>query len=147
MKPGRPTKYKPEYCEAIINYFDIKPTVVTKTMTGPSEEANTLPTILKFSKLIGVNHETLIEWGKVNPEFSAAYNRAREMQKEFIIENALRNNYQGYFAGLMMKNMFGWRDKNEIEHNIGESLLDKYKDTSVEVLKEKVNAIIGIPRK
>jgi len=121
---GRPTKYNPIYCKQITNYFGTDPqnykditithkdgSVIEKT----EEEANPLPTFMKFARSIGVWHDTLHQWCKKYPEFSAAYNRAKELQTEFIIENALRDNYSGYFAGLMMKNMFGWRDKTEFD--------------------------------
>lgn len=121
-KVGAPTKYKPIYCQAIVDYFDIPPsqfrdiTVTHKDGTQidkTEEEASPLPTFRKFAKSIGVYHDTLLSWCQRWPDFLTAYNRAKEAQKEFIIENALRDNYSGYFAGLMMKNMFGWRDKEE----------------------------------
>lgn len=125
-KIGRPTKYDPIYCKQIIEFFDIEPmnfkdiTITYKdgsTKECTEEEANLLPTMRKFAKSIGVDHTTLLEWCKKYPDFSTAYNRAKEAQQEFIIENGLRGNYQGYFAGLYMKNMFGWRDKTDVEHS------------------------------
>jgi hypothetical protein len=121
---GRPTKYNPLYCKQILEYFEIEPsqfkdiTITYKdgsTKECTEEEASPLPTFRKFARKIGVYHDTLLDWCKKFPEFSSSYNRAKEAQKEFVIENALRDNYSGYFAGLMMKNMFGWRDKNETE--------------------------------
>lgn len=123
---GRPSKYDPIYCRKILEYFEIDPqnfkdiTITHKdgsSVDKTEEEAAPLPTIRKFANSIGVDHTTLLEWCKKYPEFSTAYNKAREAQKEFIIENALRDNYSGYFAGLLMKNMFGWRDKTDVEHS------------------------------
>lgn len=139
-KEGRPSKYKPIYCEKIIDYFDIEPSIfrdITLTYKDGStkevseEEASPLPTFRKFAKSIGTYHDVLLDWCKKYPEFSTAYNRAKEAQMEFIIENAIRDNYSGYFAGLYMKNMFGWRDKTETEHS-GEIKFTKMQQIKIE---------------
>jgi hypothetical protein len=123
---GRPTKYRLIYCQKILDYFEIDPsqfkdiTITYKdgsTKECTEEEASPLPTFRKFARSVGTYHDVLLDWCKKFPEFSTAYNRAKEAQQEFIIENALRDNYSGYFAGLMMKNMFYWRDKQELEHS------------------------------
>jgi hypothetical protein len=124
-KTGRPTKYNPIYCQQILDYFEIeiqnfRDVVFTykngDTKETTEEEASPLPTFRKFARSIDVDHTTLLEWCKKYPEFSTAYNRSKEAQQEFIMENALRENYSAYFAGLMMKNMFGWKEKTETEH-------------------------------
>lgn len=121
-KVGRPSKYNPIYCQKIIDYFDIESsfyrdiTITHKdgsTIDKSEEEAAPLPTFMKFARSIGTYHDTLSDWCKNYPDFRIAYNRCKELQFEFIVDNGLRGNYQGYFAGLYMKNMFGWRDKEE----------------------------------
>jgi hypothetical protein len=123
---GRPTKYHPIYCQKMLEYFGVNPCnfkdiSITKadgtSIDKTEEEAALLPTFMRFARSIGVWSDTLLDWCKKNPEFSLAYIRCKELQQEFIIENALRDNYSGYFAGLMMKNMHGWRDKTETEHS------------------------------
>lgn len=121
-KVGRPSKYNPIFCQKIIEYFDIDPSIfrdITITYKDGStkeiseEEAAPLPTFMKFARSIGTFHDTLHDWVKKYPEFRLAYNRCKELQFEFLVDNGLRGNYQGYFAGLYMKNMCGWRDKEE----------------------------------
>lgn len=51
---GRPTKYKPEYCQMLIDHMS----------TGLSYDT--------FSAIIEVNIDTLYEWEKVHKEFSEA---------------------------------------------------------------------------
>lgn len=58
---GRPTLYKPEYCQMLIDHCS----------EGLSFEA--------FAGLIGVAGSTLYEWAKANPDFSEAKSQA--MQK------------------------------------------------------------------
>jgi hypothetical protein len=124
---GRPTKYKPEYCKALVDFFDVEINIFKdvsstnkdgSTKEWTEEEASPLPTFLKFAKSISVSYDILLDWEKKYIQFHHAYNTAKELQKHFIIENTLRNNYQGYFAGLMMKNMHGWRDKTELESTV-----------------------------
>lgn len=54
MPAGRPTDYRPEYCQSIIDYMSI----------GYSFYA--------FAAEIGVCPDTINEWAKVHPEFSVA---------------------------------------------------------------------------
>ena len=51
---GRPTKFKPEYCEAIVEFMG----------QGYSKTA--------FAGSIGVSRDTILEWAKGYPEFSGA---------------------------------------------------------------------------
>ncbi len=124
-KMGRPSKYNSLYCQQIMDFFDIDPILfrdVTITYKDGStkeiteEEASPLPTFRKFAKSIGVYSDTLLEWCKNHPDFSLAYNRCKEAQQEFVIENTLRDNYQGYFAMGLMKNWHGWEDKAKVDH-------------------------------
>ncbi len=126
---GRPTKYKPSYCAEIIKYFDVDPVIykditvqklnskgeVTETVDKTVEESIQIPMLCKFAKEKGVDTATLWRWTEKYPEFRKAYNTAKEFQLNVLIQNALRNNYSSYFAFQMAKNMFGWRDKQEIE--------------------------------
>ena len=58
LKRGRPTDYKPEYCETVINAGRLGK---SKTWMAGS---------------IGVTRETLDDWAKANPEFSDAMHNA-----------------------------------------------------------------------
>lgn len=125
---GRPTKYKPEYCQAIIDYFDI-PAI------NESGQANTPPYVLNFCLCIGIDTTTLPEWIKKYPEFSLAYNIAKQKQKQLIINNALTGGYNASFAWRAMMNMHGWRDKQEHTGEDGKELFP--------VLTEKERAILA----
>ena len=126
MPGGRPTKYKPEYCEAIIAYFSIEPTrTITETTTrrdGTITEkeiqiANDFPTIQRFCFSIDIVVDTLHEWVARYPEFSDAYKRAKELQEALWINNSMKGLYNPAFTIFTGKNIFGWRDKQEIEHS------------------------------
>jgi hypothetical protein len=131
---GRPTKYDPKYCEEIVEYFDQSPhkdvDIPHMGATGEfkwmdyKRMSNQLPTFLGFAKKIGVNGDTLVEWAKEEnkekyPGFSAAYIRAKELQKWFIIENGLNGLYNPQFAIFVAKNITDMRDKTETDITSG----------------------------
>lgn len=60
MGPGRPSSYKPEYCQTLIEHM----------ASGLSFES--------FAGKIGVDRDTLYEWTKVHPEFSDAKKKGTE---------------------------------------------------------------------
>jgi hypothetical protein len=108
-KGGRPTKYKPEYCEEIIRCFNQRP---TRKRAGKTE-ANPPPLFIRFAIKIGVHYDTLQEWRKQHIEFSEAYKKAKKIQEAIMIEGAISGHYAPAFAIFAMKNMHAWRDKRE----------------------------------
>lgn len=126
-RTGRPTSYKPEYCKAIVDFFAVEPykLVETETMTEYFEKSgdikkklsrgkmmpNALPTFFRFSEKIGVNQETLKEWTKKNKNFSVAFSRAKELQKEFLITLGLAGVAPPASFIFVMSNVTDWRSK------------------------------------
>lgn len=101
-KAGRPTKYKPEYCEMLVNHF----------AKGHFLEA--------FAYEIDVIPETLLEWRKRIPEFSDAYKRALGAGNKFYT-NLLLGQAVGKYKGgnaasaiFLTKVGLKWRD-DEVE--------------------------------
>ena len=123
---GRPSKYKPRYCQDIVKFFSGKPYKETEvtysykngdTKTVYEDKANDPPFFSGFARKIGVNTDTIVEWEKKHKEFSAAYKKAKDLQKEFLVVNGLKGTYQTAFAIFTMKNLTDWRNKDEIEHS------------------------------
>ena len=148
-KTGRPTKYKPQYCQKIIEYFSVEhfEDKLVSRVTGKNdykkeefkETANPLPFITQFARKIGVATSQLFVWEKTYPEFREALTCARELQQEMLVSNAMKGLYQPHFTIFSAKNMIGWKDKTEIEHGATDELMDKYKDMSAdELLKAEV---------
>lgn len=122
-KVGRPTKYDPKYCDEIIKFFDIdayRQEIQTyfykngESKETPIEIANTLPLFERFAAKIGVHRDTLQEWCKKHPEFSVAYNKAKDLQHAILVECGLKGLYNGPVAIFTMKNILGWRDKQDV---------------------------------
>lgn len=103
---ARPTKYKPEYCQQMINFFSVDPTKTIKDKIIP----NDLPTFEKFSADIGVCREVLKEWREKHEAFFNAYKKCKELQKNILVQNGLQGHYQPAFAIFTAKNMTDMRD-------------------------------------
>ena len=100
---GRPTLYRPEYCD----------TVVTLATEGMS--------LTEMAHELGVVRDTLYEWDRVHPEFSAALTRARvASQAWWERQGRLGLTQQGFNASLWSKNVScrfrdDWTEKTQTE--------------------------------
>lgn len=127
-KGGRPTKYKPQYCKRLIDFFDVAPNQkeLISSIKGfgkagnqnfQKEEyklvANRLPTLTRFAHELGVNLSTIYEWEDKHLEFSQALTRARDLYKDFLIENGLQGLYNPAFAIFVAVNTTDMRQKVE----------------------------------
>lgn len=101
MAGGRPSKYKPEYCEKLVEHMS----------AGYAFES--------FSATIGVHRDTLYEWEKVHPEFSEAKKKGTEASflwwEKLGMAGAVGKvkNFNAAVWIFSMKNKFGYRDKHE----------------------------------
>lgn len=140
VERGRPTTYKPEYCDKIIEYFSEPPyrevmkTVVTKmgdVVEVPTTEATDFKSLAGFAILIGTHRDTLHEWVKTYPDFSDAYKRAKEYQEHFLATNGNKGLINPSFSIFTAKNVLNWRDKRDIELS-PEKPLEKLSDDQLE---------------
>ena len=123
---GRSTKYKPEYCQQLIDFFDAEPyedvelphynDKGTVVWTDFKRTANRLPTLRNFAKLIGVHVANVYRWADRHKEFRDAFTRAKELRKWFLIENGLNGCYNPAFAKFVACNITDMADKKEHEH-------------------------------
>lgn len=95
---GRPTKYREEYCEMLVNY-----------MALPASFES-------FAAEINVDRDTLYEWRKVHKPFSDAHKRGK-MKCLQTFEKTLRLHGKGQLKGSIaavifhMKNLTSFRDE------------------------------------
>lgn len=127
-KIGRPTKYRDEFVEMLLEFFSQAPTreVTVKDAKG-NERTEILPgqfpTLARFATNIGVTTETLHDWATAknpdgsqkNPAFSYAYKKAKALQEANLVEGTMAGAYNSTFAIFTAKNVLGWRDKVEQE--------------------------------
>lgn len=106
---GRPTKYKPEYPEMLIAYM----------REGRSYET--------FSAVVGVCDDTLREWERVHPEFSAAKKRGwmlsmawweDQLRANLISEEGVKFNTTGWIFTMKCRFPKYWSEKQEVSHVI-----------------------------
>jgi transposase len=102
-KKGRPTKYKPEYCQVAL------------------EMGRKGDTWTAIAAEIGVVRETMYDWMDVQPAFSDALKRSRQMAQQWW-EKTLKGQARGKYDGgsataaiFAMKNQFpdDYRDRKE----------------------------------
>ena len=67
---------------------------------------------------LDVTRETLSQYEK-KKEFSDTIKKAKTMIENWIEENALLNKLNSVVAIFNLKNNFGWKDKQELEHSGG----------------------------
>ena len=99
---GRPTKYKPEYCQMLIEH----------ARQGLSFES--------FAAVINVNIDTIYHWCTLFPEFSEAKKMATCHSRLFW-ESMGVSGVKGFIPNFStsgwifnMKCRFGWRDGSEV---------------------------------
>jgi hypothetical protein len=125
-KMGRPTKYKPIYCQQIIKFFDRPYTYESEcvhtnkkgeTWTSYQTKANPVPLMCAFAEWLGVGTTTLQRWEKEYSDFRAAITRAQELQLNHLSAVTGMGLYNSNWAVFMAKNISKWRDKKDIEHS------------------------------
>ena len=103
---GRPSKYKPEYCDLLIEHMD-------SGMTYTSFAGH---------PLVRVTRDCLYKWEKEYPEFLYAKEVGRGGNEYFFMEAGIAGLFDKSALNtsqwnIMMKNMHGWKDKQEVEHS------------------------------
>ena len=126
-KGGRPTKWKPEYNQQLIEHFSQPKVQIVKLkkLTKGKREIEVdeviptpMPKFYEFADKIGVDDDTLMNWAKIEnkekyPGFFGAYTRAKELQKWFLIDNTLAGYYEPRFAKFVAINVTDMADKVE----------------------------------
>lgn len=124
---GRPSLYKPEYIEKMLDFFRRDYTMVVDN----KREACNFPSIARFAVNIGVNKSTIYEWADKHPQFSVALKKCKEMQEDIIVNNSLKGSYNANFAQFLLKNNFAYKDKHEVEQKTEIKIVLDNEDTLV----------------
>lgn len=130
-KRGRPSTYKPEYAKKLIEFFDVEPfeDVVLPHYFNDAKHrvkwkdfkrvACKLPTLRDFAKSIKVPISTIYDWlsdkhPSFHKGFSDAFTHAKEIRKDFLIQNALQGLYPPLTFKFVAVNLTDMRDKTDI---------------------------------
>jgi len=123
---GRPTKYKPEYCQEIVDYFSgpltelITKAVITKDgKVKEIQELKATPVkwLEDFAWDRGTSTKIMEEWAQRYPDFRAAYARAKDLQKRHLAQCTIDRLYEPMFAKFLAQNITDMRDRAELEHS------------------------------
>lgn len=100
---GRPTKYKEEYCQQLIDHME----------QGLSYES--------FAGVVSVSKQTIYDWEKSNPDFLDAKKTGTEKCRLFWEKTGIGGlwgskeaNFNSAVWIFNMKNRFRWADKVEV---------------------------------
>lgn len=118
-KVGRPSKYRPEYCQLLIEYMSGKGEDVVKAIVVDKEivqhKLGELPNFFEgFAAKIDVCVDTLLEWCKEHEEFSVAYKKAKAIQLDRMVKGSIAGTYNSAGAIFALKNLHRWTDKQEV---------------------------------
>jgi hypothetical protein len=129
---GAPSKYKPEYCEELIEYFNVPPYI--------GDESSDFRSLSGFAIKIGVSRDTLLEWSKVHPEFEEPYKRVKDFQENYILVNGNKGLINPQFGMFTAKNILGYRDKQPGESDVvvNNNNLTNMSDEEIEAKLEKL---------
>ncbi len=140
-KGGAPSKYRSEYCESVIEFFNREPFEVVMTTDDEGNEIPSLapngkpvmipcklPTKEGFAISLGVHRETINNWAAENKEFFDAIKRAESMQKEILVQNGMSGLYEKTFAIFVAKNVTDMKDIKAVDHTSTDGSMSPKKD-------------------
>ena len=125
MPAGRPTTYKPEFCEMLIEHMS----------KGFSYQS--------FAGKLKVNQDTLYNWEKLFPEFSETKKTAQELSRQFWEKQGIDGLWEvteydedgkplktrklnSTVWIFNMKNRFAWADRTEVTDTKPKTITLKY---------------------
>jgi len=112
---GRPTKYIPAILFPKIEEY----------ISSCSKEQTELPTFEGLALCLGVNGDTLVEWGNKYPEFSAAIKRILMKQKTQLMNDGMYGGKEvnATMAIFLLKCNHGMNDGTSTNVNIDAKIL------------------------
>jgi hypothetical protein len=111
MAGGRPTKYKPEFCEMVDDYLE---KCVDTTDENGKLKVN-LPTVEDFADFLKVGERTLHDWKDQYPEFSQSLSKLVNAQKKKLLSNGLAGTYNPTIAKLVLSANHGMSEKTQTD--------------------------------
>lgn len=126
---GRPTTFKEEYCEQMMEMFLNWPThrEIEKEVASSGRKivvretlVNYPPTLNKFAIKVGVDRHTLKRWAENNPKFCATYDACKTIQEEWLSDRGTTGEYNPGFTKLMLVNHSDIKDK--VTHDVSDDV-------------------------
>lgn len=166
IPPGRPSKYKKKYCKMLVDFFSIArcEKVLESEVIWPNGKidrkyrtlAAGLPTINKFATKINVWPAVVWHWANdvypddykdeslrgeyKHPEFNNAYNKAKKLQRDFLVDNALAGLTPPASFIFVATNITDMTNKASLDHTSKGKPLELTMVTYVDEVNKKANA-------
>lgn len=113
-KLGRPTKYTPTMIELAEAYIK-----------ECSREQTQLPTIEGLADILNVDDDTIVEWGKEYPQFSATLKKIKAKQKNQLMNDGLYGGKEvnPAMAIFLLKANHGMKENDGITQDINVNIV------------------------
>lgn len=126
------TTYNPAYCAEILTYFTNAVSSVMQKFEesfeeeqgpkGPTKKVKgsiravcaDMPTFERFANSIGTTSVTMRDWAVKHPDFGYAYERCKEVQKDFLIQGMLNGRINPQAGAFIAKNITDMRDDSSL---------------------------------
>lgn len=107
-RTGRPSLYRQEFNQELDKY-----------LASTGRENTSLPTIQGFALHLGVNDDTLNEWGKKHKEFSATLKRLKNIQAKQLIDDGIYGGKEvnATIVKLLLQNNHGMKERTDTTTN------------------------------
>lgn len=154
---GRPTLYKPELCQSLIDFFCVPPYEEKKidhfdpktgkvTWTDIKRLPNDIPTLTAFCTKYHLGWTTVHEWTDPNQpnyrlDFANAYIHARALRADFLCNGAWNNVCQANTFKFIAVNLTDMRDKTEVAHDIKNNIAAMIQLASQEEQRKIVSSV------
>lgn len=132
-KGGRPSKYKPKFC-------NLTPYLAHCKAKGD------LPSICGYAVYLDVAEKTVVNWGKKNKEFLLSLGRLLTISKQTLMNKGLKGTYSSTIAKLILSSDHGMKER--LDQTSGDEPIAK--ELSIDEMKKRIkaseNAGDGIPK-
>lgn len=125
-----PTQYDKKYCTELVEYFERMAVAETREalpiVTDQEGEKTSfrktevrricaeLPTIEGFAVLVKIPSTTIKSWTKQHPEFAEAFQRAKDIQRQLLVDRGLTRQYDPQAFAFVAKNITDMHDRQVI---------------------------------
>jgi hypothetical protein len=124
-RTGRPTKYNSKMLKKAQEYlknaqdveYDWIKTDGNSSTTKEHRIKVNLPSVEGLSSHLKVDTDTIVEWGKIYPDFSVTLSEIRNEQKKRLISNGLSGEYNPLIAKLVLSANHGMKEKTDVTSN------------------------------
>ena len=95
---GRPTKYKPEFCD------------LTKYLKH-CQAKKELPSLTGYAVYLHIAEATIQNWGKEHDEFLASLRKLLTIEKQVLMNRGLTGDYNSTITKLILSSNFGMTER------------------------------------